>query len=157
MHLTALSSVTKNRGNQAIFECLIFWFENGVAMRNTLLPFLTIEGGSALSSNADPDIWSRWLRRLFVLQLRSNVDMRDEWQKHGSSRASVCYPEDRMDSGFSRLSELLLRPAEMIGESFNLTLREADFLACLGAYGEVSNDRGESKKLTSRLGTKLLN
>jgi len=45
----------------------------------------------------------------------------------------------------------------MIGESFNLTLREPDFSASLGAYVEVSNDRRGSKKLTSRLSTKLLN
>jgi hypothetical protein len=56
-----------------------------------------------------------------------------------------------------RLSELTLTPAEMIGESFNLTLREPYFSVSLAAYDEVSNVRRESKKLTIRLSTKLLN
>src|SRR3989442_1372773 len=52
---------------------------------------------------------------------------------------------------------LLLRPAEMIRESFNLTSRQHDFSASLATYREVSNDRRGSKKSTTRLSTKLLN
>lgn len=62
-----------------------------------------------------------------------------------------------MDNNFPRLSKLLLRPAEMIGESINLTLRKPDFSAYLAASGEVSNDGRGSKKLTTRLSAKLLN